>query len=276
METAEIIGISRHRILRDGEGITTLVGMAGCSLHCAYCINKDILNQTHRHQYLSTKQLLEIVEKDDIYFRSTNGGTTFGGGEPLLHMDFIREFKSISPRVWKMNIETSMNVKTELLPDICDLADCLIIDIKTLDSEIYKRYTGFHNDYLNYNLSILSKLHMQNKVLIRIPLIPHFNDRADVEASIRKLNSLGFHNYKIVQYVDTLNKVSKPTPSNKYGKEICNLLKHIREIVAKANGVKLHEEKCPNDVCHTGTCPKCDNHLKYLTNELSKIENPIY
>lgn len=48
-----------------------------------------------------------------------------------------------------MNIETSLNVKTESLTDIYDLADCLIIDIKTLAPEIYERYTGFHNNSID-------------------------------------------------------------------------------------------------------------------------------
>ena len=34
-----IIGISRHRIATDGEGVTTLVAFHGCTLRCQYCLN---------------------------------------------------------------------------------------------------------------------------------------------------------------------------------------------------------------------------------------------
>ncbi len=276
MQEASIIGISRHRILRDGEGVTKLVGMAGCPLYCSYCINKEILKDTTRHQLLSPRQLLNIVRKDDVYYRSTNGGITFGGGEPLLHLDFIREFISICPRTWKINVETSLNIQIELLPDIFDLVDCFIVDIKTFNPDIYKQYTGCNNDNVTCNLSILSNFNMQDKVLIRIPLIPNYNNGADVQSSIEKLSSMGQHNYKIVHYVDNLNKRPRQLRATKYGKGICNILKHIRTVVAAANGVRLNEDNCPNTVCQTGSCPKCDDYLVYLTEKLTKITNPIY
>lgn len=34
-----ILGISRHRLKTDGEGVTTFIAFYGCPLHCKYCIN---------------------------------------------------------------------------------------------------------------------------------------------------------------------------------------------------------------------------------------------
>lgn len=276
MVTAEIIGISRHRILRDGEGVTTLVGMAGCPLRCVYCINKDTLALTSRFRVMSAEQLLDTVRKDDVYFRATNGGVTFGGGEPLLHEDFIREFRRICPEVWKVNIETSLNVRTDSLLDLCGSVDCMIVDIKTLNPRIYRRYTGKDNVRMIHNLSVLSENHMQDKVLVRIPLIPNFNDMADVETSVRKLRDMGFGTYKVVRYIKRSDEPRRPARPTEYGKGICSILRHIRSAVAEANGVRLDEEDCPNDKCLTGTCPKCEDYLSRLTGELSTHKNPIY
>lgn len=270
-----IIRISRHRILRDGECVTTLVGMGGCPLHCDYCINKKVLRQAEG-RLLSARQLLEIVEKDDVYFRATNGGVTFGGGEPLLNIDFIKEFKSICPSAWKINVETSLNVRITSWSDLSNCVDCLIVDIKTLNPEIYLKYTGSSNRYLVSNLLKLSKRCLQGKVLIRMPLIPNYNDRTDIESSIGKLSKMGFNNYRIVPYVRHLDEKSTQQSASEYGKGICNILKHIRKVVAKANGVNLNEDICPQARCRTGTCPKCENYLLFLTKELSKLEKTIY
>lgn len=275
MKTAEIIGISRHRILRDGDGVTTLVGINGCPFRCIYCINKEILCQSHQSQKLSVDQLLKIVEIDDLYFRATNGGITFGGGEPLLNAEFIKEFRSICPSHWKINIETTLNVHFRLLLDFDDLADNLIVDIKSLDSEIYNRYTGFNNNLLISNLSELSKRHLQDKVLIRVPLIPNYNDKNDVYSSIKKLKDLGFHKYRIVRYIDNTYRNLRQVTETEYGKGMCNILKHIRTIVAEANGVELKEYDCSKNKCRTGSCPKCEKELSFLSSELNKLSEQI-
>lgn len=57
-----VIGIERHRLLTDGEGITTLVGFQGCSLRCKYCINKQCWEQNVT-AYYTPEQLYEEVKK---------------------------------------------------------------------------------------------------------------------------------------------------------------------------------------------------------------------
>lgn len=36
---ARIIGIARHRLPTDGDGVTTLVAFHGCPLRCRHCLN---------------------------------------------------------------------------------------------------------------------------------------------------------------------------------------------------------------------------------------------
>ena len=53
MKAAPLIGISRHRLSTDGEGVTTLVAFHGCPLRCKYCLNPQTqpiqLPQTGHH-----------------------------------------------------------------------------------------------------------------------------------------------------------------------------------------------------------------------------------
>ncbi|MDE6109409.1 MAG: radical SAM protein, partial [Muribaculaceae bacterium] len=82
-QRAKIIGISRHRLSTDGEGITTLVAFHGCPLRCRYCINPHSLGDGRAFQEYSPEQLYDETRIDELYFVATNGGITFGGGEPL-------------------------------------------------------------------------------------------------------------------------------------------------------------------------------------------------
>ncbi len=92
---APIIGIDRHRLTTDGEGVTTLVAFHGCPLHCKYCLNPQCLSPDGVLRTITPSELYSEVEIDDLYFVATGGGICFGGGEPLLHSKFIEEFVKI-------------------------------------------------------------------------------------------------------------------------------------------------------------------------------------
>ena len=82
MKTAALIGISRHRLTTDGEGVTTLVAFHGCPLRCKYCLNPQSFAQEGVWKQYDCEQLYEEVKIDELYFLATHGGVTFGGGEP--------------------------------------------------------------------------------------------------------------------------------------------------------------------------------------------------
>ncbi len=99
-----LLGLSRLRMQTDGTGVTTLVAGAGCPLSCKWCINRRILSEK-RAEFLSPQELFARVRCDDLYFRATGGGVTFGGGEPLLHAAFLAEFRALCPD-WRLTVET--------------------------------------------------------------------------------------------------------------------------------------------------------------------------
>ena len=92
--SAPFIGIVRHRLATDGHGVTTLVAFHGCPLRCNYCLNPQCLNPAMVWRDITTSQLLDELMLDNLYFLATGGGVTFGGGEPLLHSEFIDEFNA--------------------------------------------------------------------------------------------------------------------------------------------------------------------------------------
>lgn len=197
-----IIAICRHRMGTDGKGVTTLVAVYGCPLSCKYCINKEFLATEMRTKCvdMNAVQLYEKVKVDNLYFLATNGGITFGGGEPLLYYEFIKEFKSMCNNEWNISVETSLNVPSQNVYESLDVIDEYIIDIKDMDFEIYKSYTGKNNDNVLNNLKILVENGKAECLNIRVPKIRHYNDENNIKESIKILKELGIINIQVFDY----------------------------------------------------------------------------
>lgn len=193
-----LLTVSRLRMEIDGEGITTLIAGALCPLSCKYCINKEVLQKPPKA--VSPQELYDKVKCDDLYFRATNGGVTFGGGESLLHAEFIREFRALCQDRWRIYAETSLHVPTENIHIAADCIGGFIVDIKDMNPEIYRSYTGKDNAQVLENLKLLISLVGQERILVRVPLIPEFNTPDDQKRSITALKSLGLTRFDVFTY----------------------------------------------------------------------------
>ena len=199
--TAPFIAINRHRLTTDGEGVTTLVGFHGCPLHCQYCLNAQCLQADGVWCRLTPGELYSEVEIDDLYFVATGGGICFGGGEPLLHSDFIKAFAEIMNPEWKLTIETSLNVPLENVKAIASLVQMWYVDIKDMNPDIYKAYGCKENKQVISNLQWLAANGYADKVIIRLPLIPEYNTDEDRQRSQQQLEEMGFTNFDKFNYI---------------------------------------------------------------------------
>lgn len=196
---APIYSIDRLRIGIDGVGVRTLIGFQGCPLNCKYCINSN--SKTIRNNLLyNVKDLIDYVSIDNIYFQSTNGGITFGGGEPLLYSQFVLEFINKSPKRWNYWIETSLNVSWENIEIIVDKIDTFVIDIKSIDPIIYKNYTDKDNTLVISNLIKLTEIISKDKIIVRIPYIEGLTTEQDCKDSIEFIKNLGINNIDYFKY----------------------------------------------------------------------------
>ena len=200
-QKAEIMGINRHRMGTDGKGISTLITFYGCPLNCKYCLNPQCKSESTPCTYIEPNDLVNLLMVDDIYFKSTGGGIVFGGGEPLLNAEYIKEVCDLVPTKWKIRIETSLNVKCDKIELLLPYIDQWIIDIKDSNTEIYKNYTGVDNLKVYDNVLRLSHKTGKEKLLIRIPKIPNYNTEKDIQESVKLYSNLGnidIFNYKIL------------------------------------------------------------------------------
>ena len=90
---------------------------------------------------------------------------------------------------------SSANVEG-LLP----VVNTLIIDIKDMNPDIYRSYTGQSNDLVLDNLRLIADAGRQQDCIVRIPLMPNYNTDADREISRKALEALGFDRFDLFTY----------------------------------------------------------------------------
>lgn len=207
---APIFAISRHRMGTDGSGITTLVTFMGCPLQCKYCLNEKCHEPIYGNDdktlrngimMLSPQELYDLVKIDNLYFQATNGGICFGGGEPTLYPEFIEEFNDICNEKWKFTIETSLHCSNETIRRLSKVIDYWIVDVKSLAPEIYFSYTRV-SSVIEQHLATLKQCVSNEQVMIKVPIIPGFNNESDVDRTIEDIRKrFGFTNVVKTTYI---------------------------------------------------------------------------
>lgn len=198
--------INRHRMTVDGKGVTALVGLFGCPLKCKLCINKNVLSE-NKFRRMTPEMLWNELSIDYCYYLASGGGITFGGGESLLHAGAIIEFVKILPPGVSVNLETSLNAPIsdklflETVDSVLETGGELIIDIKSLDKDIYKSYTGLDNGKVLRRLEMLLEKGDQDKCQIRVPVIPDVKDKSIAESEAASIEKMGFNNIDLFNYI---------------------------------------------------------------------------
>lgn len=202
-------GISRHRIGIDGNGVTTLVTFMGCPYKCKYCLNErchepifkeDGTTPNDGIMLLTPQELYDKVKIDNIYFQATDGGICFGGGEPLLHSTFIKEFREICGSKWKITVETALACSWADINLLAPIVDHWIVDIKDMNPSIKSKYTGMPENPLA-SLKLLKGNGIIQNVTVKVSHIPEYNTDKDVAKSIEQIKGLGFKDIMECQYI---------------------------------------------------------------------------
>lgn len=195
-----LLSLSRLRMGIDGPGVTTLIAGAGCPLRCRWCINRRLLREAPA-ELVTAQELYERVRIDDLYFRASGGGVCFGGGEALLHADFLRAFRAVCPEEWKICAETSLAVDPALVRTAAEAVDLFIVDCKDMDEAVYRRYTGGDGALMKANLRLLLELVGPARIRVRVPLIPDYNTPAQQAGSAALLRDMGVTDTELFEYV---------------------------------------------------------------------------
>jgi pyruvate formate lyase activating enzyme len=124
---------------------------------------------------MSVSEIMNIIEKERIFFDQSGGGVTFSGGEPLVHTKMlIRLLDECGKRGIHRAVDTAGNVSTETLLEVAKRTDLFLYDVKMMDSDLHREWINSGNEKILENLKVLAKA--GKHIIIRIPLIGGIND----------------------------------------------------------------------------------------------------
>ena len=117
------------------------------------------------------------IEKDRPFYRNSNGGVTFSGGEPLLQKEFIKEIlQECKNREINTAVDTAGNIPWQVFEEIKPFVDLFLFDMKAFNEEKHRELTGVGNKRILENLTKLASSDIE--IWIRIPIIPEVNTKA--------------------------------------------------------------------------------------------------
>ena len=131
---------------------------------------------------MSLDEVMAVIEKDRAFYEKSGGGVTVSGGEPLVQKEFTRSIlKACREAGIHTCLESTFCTDRETAEAAAEYADLVISDIKHMDSEVHKKYTGAGNEKILANLKRLAAC--GHDMILRIPVIPGTND--DMENIIK-------------------------------------------------------------------------------------------
>ena len=208
-----IFDIQRYSI-HDGHGIRTIVFLKGCVLRCRWCCNPE--SQEYKIQTMmvqgkpktigrdvTVEEVMQEVEKDRAYYRRSGGGLTLSGGESLCQPEFARDLLRAAKEAGITTAMESMAcAKWEVIESILPYLDEYLMDIKHINPEKHKEFTGRSNELMLENARKVAASGM-TELSIRVPVIPTFNDTpeeirdiawfADKLPGVKRIHLLPYH-----------------------------------------------------------------------------------
>ena len=149
---------------------------------------------------ISIDEALEIVLQDEIFYRG-KGGLTLSGGEPLAQEACVELLKRAKEEHINTAIESCGLVPTQRLLDAAAHLDEIFFDVKSLNPEKHKEYTGVSNEQILNNLKELKMAYPEKKIRVRTPVIPGFNDTQEELDAIEKfLKTIGITDWEKLPY----------------------------------------------------------------------------
>ena len=194
-----IFDIQRFSV-HDGKGIRTIVFLKGCPLRCKWCCNPESQKYEIQTMVMGGKtktvgrdvtvgEVMKEVERDRAYFRRSGGGLTLSGGESLMQPEFATALlKSAKNAGLTTAMESTAFADFSVIERYLPYLDTYLMDIKHTNQEKHKQFTGKPNGLALENARKVA-LSGQTNLVIRVPVVPTFNDSVEEIKSIASFAS---------------------------------------------------------------------------------------
>lgn len=172
--------------LTQGEDDKISVAWESCT-HCLACTEVCPAGALITYgEERDVKSVIDEVEKDATFYARSGGGLTLGGGEPFAQPEFaLALLKEAKRRYIKTAVETCGQASTEVLLEGCKFINTLMFDIKSVNSEKHKEFTGVGCENILKNFRAIRETFPKLKIRVRTPVIPGFNDTPeDIQAIV--------------------------------------------------------------------------------------------
>jgi pyruvate formate lyase activating enzyme len=143
-----------------------------CGLCVEACLNEA---RVISGRTMTVEEVVEIVRKDELFYRNSGGGVTASGGEPTYQPDFLTElFRQCHGYGIHTTLDTCGYIRWEVMAGVLEYVDLVYYDLKHMDVERHRELTATGNELILDNARRISQ--SGKPIVIRIPLIPGCND----------------------------------------------------------------------------------------------------
>lgn len=127
---------------------------------------------------MSLQDVMDVITRDEAYYKQSGGGVTISGGEPLIQLEFVRQLVHLcKEKGYSVYIDTSGCVSNEIFRRAIKDADGVLYDLKIIDSEKHTYYTGLSNAVILKNFEYMCST--DKDLIARYVVIPQINDSSD-------------------------------------------------------------------------------------------------
>ena len=256
--------------VNDGDGIRTTVFLAGCPLRCKWCCNPEGLTAEEKISLKDGKPLVSLMDADEVlrqiqkhrlFYAYSGGGITFSGGEATQQTEFLDYLsEKIYDLGYSMAIETCGMFDWDKTEHILRRMDLIFADIKLMDSERHRLWTGVSNERILDNIKKLggvltegesshsgtAETSSQPKVVIRIPVVGGINDdEENIRGTAAFVNEhlphagielLAYHSFGKIKY----DALGLPYDHPEFRTLTRDEMKRLRQIV-RDEGVEIED-----------------------------------
>ena len=160
-------------------------------------------------QKVTVAEVVRQIEKDIAFYDQSRGGVTFSGGEPLMQPEFLLQLLDACGHLdLHRTVDTTGYADAKLLLKVAQKTDLFLYDLKLMDPEKHRKYTGVSNEQILNNLKQLTQNDV--RIQVRMPVIPGINsDAENIDKTADFIHSLGkiehvsllpFHNSAQAKY----------------------------------------------------------------------------
>lgn len=197
------LAADRQSVVRDP---LKCVNCGACVAACSYQAMKWYGRQ------MTVTQVMKEIEKDTMFHFFSGGGVTLSGGDVLMQADFARALLlACQDSCISTAAELDLYGAWENVEKVVPLLDFFYVDLKLMDPQKHRKWTGVGNESILDNLRRAASICAPGAIHVRTPLVWNINDDEEnllavaefcqelpncVELEFLPYHRLGLHAYK--------------------------------------------------------------------------------